>query len=603
MEIETQEITGEFVEIAQFQDYQILNNHPWTVRKKDSNFEIKPKKKNGYLYVRLNKNDEALHHIITKQFLDFKPGDKIKFKKQIGDNKIHIDNYKLENLKVIKSLVEHSDDKPVKRIVEEQMPAIDISWEDVSKSKIDIKSSISITDFIDFTPYEIITRVGIIECIKTMRTIFASVHSTPKIFIFKDKTDEGFKITYANKTVASEKLGEIEIARIEGKKITAWDFYKKYHKLFSYDYIAFDNEDPRAFSYFRGYKYNLVEKVDMKLIQPFLDHVKEVICYNDVDLDKYMNRYFAKIIRNPDCKLEIALVILGDERTGKNVFTDVWCELLSRYSNPNADMQHITGNFNACIEGMKLMVVNELTDANSNKWLNSDILKKLISDKKFQCRDLYASARIADNRCHFIFVSNNMFCLRISTSDNRYCVTKVSDKRRGDHDYFEKLCNGFTKEFYDHLFTYYYRDVDLNGFNHRNIPITEAKKDIVDASKSSYELFLEARYDKIVDISGPDLFDMYDKWRDRNKYTVCTSRTFISNFKKFTGESTLKYVNKHRMRVYNLLPNLLEELRTKFPKDESTRVEDEKRSLEDVKVACGIVDKNEIHYIDDDNDE
>jgi hypothetical protein len=360
---------------------------------------------------------------------------------------------------------------------------------------------------------------------------------------------------------ACEKLCEIVVGRVEGKNITAWDIYKKHHQLFTYDYIAFESTDPKVFSNFQGYKYNQVKEVNMELIKPFLNHVREIICDGNDELYDYITRYCAKIIRNHDCKLETALVILGDERTGKNVATNVWCELLSGYSNPNADMQHITGPYNACIEGMKMMVVNELTDANSNKWLSSDILKKLISDKKFQCRDLYSSVRTVDNRNHFFFVSNNNFCLRMSGSDNRYVVFKVSSKRRGDHDYFQKLCDGFTKEFYDHLFTYYYRDVNIDGFNHRKIPMTEAKKDIIESSKSPYELFLEARWGDIVDSGGPELFEMWDGWRDRNKYASCSSRTFISNFKQFTGESRVKRVNGRMVRVYNVKEDVLERLR------------------------------------------
>jgi hypothetical protein len=561
------EIAAEFCDLTHFDEYEISQTHPWTIRNKKSQQEIRPKKKNGYLYVRLNKNDEALHHVIAKQFMNMKNGDKIKFKKQIGDNgKIHIDNYKLENLYIIKSPIENdSDDIPEKAVVEIKSHD-DIDWSDVCEYKIDIKNRASITDFIEFTPYNISCTKGIIDCIRTMRMIFASVHGTPKLFVFKDKTQDGFKISYTNKTVAQERLKEITVGKIDAKNITAWDIYTKHNKLFTYDYTAFYHEDPKAFSYFQGYKYKKVKKVNMKLIQPFLNHMKEIICDNNIELYDYIQKYYAKILQNPNCKLEVALVVLGEERTGKNVFTNVLCELLSGYSNENADIQHITGSFNACMEGMRLMVVNELTDASSNKWLYSDVLKKLISDGKFQCRDLYCSVRIVDNRTHFIFVSNNMFCLRITVVDNRYVVVKVSSERRGDHKYFEDLCNGFTEEFYDHLFTYF-MEMDLTGFNHRVLPMTEAKKDIVDASKNSYELFLESRYDQIVDITGPDLFNMFDEWREKNKFTSCTSRTFSSNFKRFTGETTTKRINKQVTRVYNLLPEVLQRLQQQFPKE------------------------------------
>jgi len=47
--------------------------------------------------------------------------------------------------------------------------------------------------------------------------------------------------------------------------------------------------------------------------------------------------------------------------------------------------------------------------------------------------------------------------------------------------------------FYDHLLTFYMKR-DISNVNHQNIPLTEPKQDIIDALKSSLQLFLEEFY-------------------------------------------------------------------------------------------------------------
>jgi hypothetical protein len=103
--------------------------------------------------------------------------------------------------------------------------------------------------------------------------------------MFKDKTDDGFKITYTNAKVAKEKLLELHIDTTTNKTITAWDVYDKNPKLFSYSYLSFYHEDPNVFSFFRGYDFKGVPEVDMKIIQPWLDHVRYII----MEIGKPMN--------------------------------------------------------------------------------------------------------------------------------------------------------------------------------------------------------------------------------------------------------------------------------------------------------------------------
>lgn len=55
---------------------------------------------------------------------------------------------------------------------------------------------------------------------------------------------------------------------------------------------------------------------------------------------------------------------------------------MARYANENiTTIDSVIGKFNAVLENKKLLILNELQSIDSNKYLNSDALKSVITDK------------------------------------------------------------------------------------------------------------------------------------------------------------------------------------------------------------------------------
>ena len=100
--------------------------------------------------------------------------------------------------------------------------------------------------------------------------------------------------------------------------------------------------------------------------------------------------------------------------------------------------------------------------------------------------------------------------------------------------------------------------LDTKNYNLRKIPNTESKENIIEASMSSYELFVRECWEQIENVSGPDLFEMYNRFIERNKFAACSSRTFITNMKAFTGETRVKRIHGKNVKVYSLLPEVRE---------------------------------------------
>ena len=109
------------------------------------------------------------------------------------------------------------------------------------------------------------------------------------------------------------------------------------------------------------------------------------------------------------------------------------------------NINHIVGNFNTAIEDKKLIVCNELSSADTNKYLNSDTLKAVITERKVNIEAKGVDARLRENVVNLILVSNHFGPIKITANDRRYLIIETSNKRCKDFQYFKTLTAGFNK--------------------------------------------------------------------------------------------------------------------------------------------------------------
>lgn len=405
------------------------------------------------------------------------------------------------------------------------------------------------------------------EVINDLQKCFLVVDKTPEVFVLKDydSLNKMNKISYTSEYHAKAKLKKLFVGysfeNNKRKKISAWDIYIDNTARFTVKGSMFYSEEKHTFSFFRGYKYSVLESVKKELIQPWLNHVRDVIANGDEKIYTYLLAWIAAVLQRPAFKTGVAIVILGEQGAGKNTFfTDVICRLMAQYANSNVtNIESIVGKFNAIIENKKITICNELRSVYANKFFNSDVLKSLITDPFININQKNEPERIAENVSNFMFVSNNNVPVQIDNNDRRYCVTNVSSAHLKDFNYFAALDNSFTAEFYDNLFTYFMK-MDISKINLRDIPNTEARQTIIDASMSSYESFVLAYYKSLVNVSGMEMYELYQNYAKDNNFQICSSRTFIANVKPFTGPSKAKrFPGEDKPRqVYNLKPEVIE---------------------------------------------
>nr|WP_285816903.1 DUF5906 domain-containing protein [Lactobacillus taiwanensis] len=317
------------------------------------------------------------------------------------------------------------------------------------------------------------------------------------------------------------KLGQ-KPARRKIKDITAWDVLATGSNMnyITVEEAVFWDTNPLSFNLFQGYEYNELNdgEEDYTVLQPFLDHVYSIICSQNEKIYEYIINWLSFIFQNPTDKTQVAIVLTGVEGTGKTTFTDVICRLLGTYANDNANIDEITGIFNSSILMKKLIVCNEVKSFTSSKSYDSDKMKTLITEKNIDINRKGKEAVRQENVANFIFVSNNFAPIKISEFDRRYLVIEVSPAKRGDIAYFTQLKDSFTDKFYANLLTFLLNN-NIKNWNRTNIPMTSAKKEIIDFCKSQYQSFIQDYINKFKEGFGTrDAFTAYKKWCEENGY-------------------------------------------------------------------------------------
>ena len=397
------------------------------------------------------------------------------------------------------------------------------------------------------------------EFMADLKKLFVCINYPVPIYITKqyEATQKSYVNTMINHKEFKDCLSDITLGsyyklvngKYTKKTVTAWSVYSSSQVNKNYikkDGLAFYDDTNDVFNYFTGYKWRQFDEVNINIIKPYLDHIKEVIASDREEIYEYILNWFSYIVQNPAKKTAVALIITGSEGTGKGTFTDVLSNVLGPYANKNlTDISLITGKFNSSLEDKKLIVCNEMSDSDSSgKYFNSDSLKSVITDTSATINAKNMKARERENVVNLIIVSNHCDPVKITNKDRRYLVLETSEKYINDLDHFAALQECFTNEFYEHLYNFF-RLRNINNYNPRSIPVTEEKQELINNSKSCYELFYEEH--KALFAQGWQnkmCYERYKLYAESNGFKVANVITFGKELKKFVVNKKKKVDGK-----------------------------------------------------------
>lgn len=169
-----------------------------------------------------------------------------------------------------------------------------------------------------------------------------------------------------------------------------------------------------------------------------LDHILHVIARGDVRKAEFILDWCADTLQNPTRKPGVALVLRGLEGTGKSLLGAILRRLLGQ-SNVlvNADKDRLLGRFNSALAGKILIQAEETFFAGDAR--GADALKHLITGQTLEIEVKFGRSFEIESFHRLLITSNHTQVIQASSEARRFVVCDVSDARRGDAAYFDRL--------------------------------------------------------------------------------------------------------------------------------------------------------------------
>lgn len=271
-----------------------------------------------------------------------------------------------------------------------------------------------------------------------------------------------------------------DLVIIKSKRIRGFDFQENYlnmAKPYNYDVLLG-----------KPIKQTKELKEAIKIIY---DHIKVVLCDNSNDSYEYFLNFTACSFFGR--KLRKAIVLQSKERTGKGIIINDFLKRCLGDRMYKTNSIETIMKYTKSFEGCCLINFDELPHCDNYKGLQ-DILKGLITEPEFTCRDMYSSGYQQKNTFNILITTNNDAISLTQTNNSRYVCLDINESKIGDVEYFKKLNKAMN---HPNVLEQMYNDMKerfdkLENWNEDVIPFTETRKlKIIEALPQFYKYIKE----------------------------------------------------------------------------------------------------------------
>jgi len=289
--------------------------------------------------------------------------------------------------------------------------------------------------------------------------------------------------------------------------------------------IKLNNSNNKNFNIWSGFQAKITDKKTegFELIKNF---IFETWASSNQEYYNYIISWFAGLVK-PNGINGVALAMVSEQGTGKGFLLQFMTYILRKCNIiETIGINSITQKHNNVIENKRLVVVNEMSSTKEEFKSNFDKIKSYISDPTISIEPKGLSPYSIDNIGNYILCTNHRDSIIVEKTDRRYAIFEVSNKYRGNIEYFNNLAKkcfnqGTADEFYTYL-------LNFDCVNIKNIITTELKKELISISQPTPLKFIDAiteqplkDYNKT--IPAADLYAEYRGWclcnGEKNIYT------------------------------------------------------------------------------------
>ncbi|SIQ58088.1 Primase C terminal 2 (PriCT-2) [Rhizobium sp. RU20A] len=246
----------------------------------------------------------------------------------------------------------------------------------------------------------------------------------------------------------------------------AW-MRSRYRRTYPNGIVFSPNEEIEGtYNLWQGFS---VEPDDTKSCALFTQHLFEVICDKNAEHFEYAMDYFAHMIQRPEEKPGVAIVLVGKKGTGKDTIFDYISKIVFNHYVTIWNPDQFTGKFNAHQAHCLFLHVQEGFWAGDKR--QEGALKATITSENAMIEPKGMNAFPVKSVLRIGISSNEKWVVPATEDERRFFVLNVSNKRLGDHPYFQKIRHEMNNGGPEALLAML-MDRDISNFQVRKVPNT-----------------------------------------------------------------------------------------------------------------------------------
>lgn len=258
-------------------------------------------------------------------------------------------------------------------------------------------------------------------------------------------------------------------ASIWHQKAKAADIWLASPMRRTYDGLEFAPQNPT-----KG-KYNLFKGFPVKPLKGdcslYLDHIKNIICGGNDEYYQYFISWMADIIQSAENKPGTAIVIRGNQGTGKSIVFKHFGALLAGHYKIADNARYISGNFNSHLHDCLLLHLEEAFFAGDKKLEAS--LKEMITGDTVLMEYKGREPLIAKNFARLAITTNSNWAVPTGMEERRFFILEASNEKQQNKAYFGKIADQMKNGGYEALM-YHLINCQYDPSSLRTVPKTTA---------------------------------------------------------------------------------------------------------------------------------
>ncbi|MEM7058965.1 MAG: primase-helicase family protein [Pseudomonadota bacterium] len=295
--------------------------------------------------------------------------------------------------------------------------------------------------------------------------------------------DETLKKLYLNRIVSDED-GSGDAVKV--KQIKPSEVFLHARDRATFFETSFEPDPIKAAAVERRASYNLWNGFAATSVEgdwsKLRDHIRVNLCGEDEELFNFVMTWLASIFARPGVKIPSSLAIVGEQGTGKSKVFDWIRRGIGSAALKVSSMRHLTGNFNAHLDGLILLVCEEAFWGGNKS--EGGVIKDLISSDTLQIERKYQNLVERPNYVNMVFISNNKWTVPVDGEDaRRFLVLTCSDAKKKDAAFFgaidDQMENGGLEAMVHELMHWDPADVGMTWNDLRYPPVTDALREQV----------------------------------------------------------------------------------------------------------------------------